>query len=181
MTEKKLNFNARQSLQFSAQTPNFLKMLQSGGSGRQAHPDPIPNDDSGQEDGDGDAGGRDRDDEAPQIVLGTGVSGGEAERFLGKTGAGTDAGTAKRGAGEDVDGGEAEAEEEEEGTADGKPRFKKRRKTAGPTGGGKGATTGGTAAVGDEKRALAKQKKRSAMKHVKSVKDRRVLSFGDDE
>ncbi|KAJ3174251.1 hypothetical protein HDU88_000219 [Geranomyces variabilis] len=165
-SDKKMNFKARQSLQFQAHTPNFLRMLQGGGVGGSRESErEIPNfedDDSGPDAPEG-------DDEGPQIVVEKGITDMEVRRFRAEA----DPPARKRGLVDDDDDQPPSFNDEGDGadaSDDGKVRFR-RPKTA---------STNAPSGASDKRRKLT-EKKKAAMSGVKKVKNSKLLSFGEDE
>ncbi|KAI8919296.1 hypothetical protein DFJ77DRAFT_438321 [Powellomyces hirtus] len=179
MGDKKMNFNARQSLQFQAETPNFLKLLQSAVNppGRQRKDRSIPNFEGGSDDDDNDNdSGPDvpeRDDEKPQIVVEKGITDMEVRRFRGEDAKPADDGR-KRGA--DADSGNESGKEAEDtsGAEDaddgGKVKFRRPK-----------AKKAHLSSAAEEKRRNLNRKKKESLKDVKKIKNKKLLSFGDEE
>ncbi|KAJ3179340.1 hypothetical protein HDU87_002949 [Geranomyces variabilis] len=165
--DKKMNFKARQSLQFQAHTPNFLRMLQSGGVGGTSRETDreLPNfedDDSGPDAPEG-------DEEGPQIVVEKGITDMEVRRFRGEA----DPPARKRGLADDDDNTAASLDDkagEEEPQDDGKIKFRRL----------KIASTNAPSGASEKRRKLT-EKKKAAMSGVKKVKNAKLLSFGEDE
>ncbi|KAJ3188841.1 hypothetical protein HDU85_004555 [Gaertneriomyces sp. JEL0708] len=77
MSEKKMNYNAKQSLSFQAETPDFLKVLQGAAASRSGKRDVPDFDDNGEPDA------PELEDEKPQIVVEKGITELEVNQYLG--------------------------------------------------------------------------------------------------
>ncbi|KAJ3162673.1 hypothetical protein HDU86_003646 [Geranomyces michiganensis] len=169
-SDKKMDFKARQSLQFQADTPNFLRMLQGGGvsASRESGPQ-IPNfedDDSGPDAPEG-------DEEGPQIVVEKGITDMEVRQFRREA----DTLARKRGLEDGIDnekvsldGDAEEASGADDSPDDGKVKFRRP----------KPSSANAFSGASDKRRKLT-EKKKAAMSGVKKVKNAKLLSFGEDE
>jgi hypothetical protein len=151
MSDKKGKLRPGQSLAFSSDTPNFLKMLQAQhGLGETAKKD-IEREDR-----------EDLDDEKPQIELGTGVSEAEAQLALEKLG--TEVGGKKT-----VKASEVEKKVE---VADSSLKATTDKKRSAPE------TTIGSQ---KDKKRKGDWKKEVERQSLKAVKNKKLLSFDDED
>ncbi|KAJ3021752.1 hypothetical protein HKX48_007827 [Thoreauomyces humboldtii] len=173
MSEKKQSYKARQSLQFQAETPNFLRMLQ-GQVDKTTKNRKIPTFDGSSGDESGPEAPED-DEEKPVIVrMGKGVTKGEVDRYLGREEEKAKEGGPQKRSVEEVVDGEAEPESEpEDESRDGDGKVKFRKPKAKRAGSGPKPTDG--------KRRKVDERLKEALKGTKKINNKTLLSFGDDE
>ncbi|KND02193.1 uncharacterized protein SPPG_02680 [Spizellomyces punctatus DAOM BR117] len=165
MSDKKLNYNARQGLSFQAETPNFLRQLQAATSGTQRSRRDIP-DFSADNDEDSGPDAPEKDDEKPQVVVEKGITDFEVKRYLGKDT--PDEESRKRAADGEEDQSEPSEEEAEDTGTDGKVKFRKPKKKS-------------STSASAEKRRKVDEKKKAALANTKKIKNKKLLSFDDEE
>ncbi|KAI9099915.1 hypothetical protein DFS34DRAFT_513473 [Phlyctochytrium arcticum] len=175
MSDKKMNYKDRQALSFSAAVPDFLRQMQAhadanqtGRRKRDGPPRGPPGDDS--EDSGPDR--PDADDEKPQMVVEKGITDFEVRNYLG-TDVTKDGGSSKKRGAEDEDE-EDDVVESSEGEmdGDGKPKFRKPRRKK---------VSGMESNAGVIKKRQVDARKKDALAKTKKIKNKTLLSFGDDE
>ncbi|KAI9011175.1 hypothetical protein BC832DRAFT_590420 [Gaertneriomyces semiglobifer] len=152
MSEKKMNYNAKQSLSFQAETPDFLKVLQGAAASRSGKRDVPDFDDNGEPEPDA----PELEDEKPQIVVEKGITELEVKQYLGN-----DASPSKDKGKRTV----SEADEDE--GVDSKK--------------GSSSVKGGVVdSKRVDKRRKLDQKKQAISANLKKVNNKKLLSFDDE-